>query len=133
MSDAVRAVVAAHGDLAVGFVSAVERIAGAAAAARLVPMSNASLGGAELVDAMRSLLTASGARVVFTDLPAGSCTISARRLAREFPGLAVICGANLPMLLAFALSTVEVADACDLAVEKGRAGIVVAQEGAGAH
>jgi PTS system N-acetylgalactosamine-specific IIA component len=127
---AARAVVAAHADLAAGLVGAVARIAGDAAAARLVPLTNHSLGGAELVDAMREAVRSTGAAVVFTDLPAGSCTVAARRVAREVPGLAVVCGTNLPMLLAFALGSGSVHAQVQLAMEKGRAGVLVAEEGA---
>ena len=125
-----RAIVAAHADLAAGLVGAVARIAGDAAAARLVPLTNHALGGAELANAMRDAVRSSGAVVVFTDLPAGSCTVAARRVAREVPGLAVVCGANLPMLLAFALGTGSVPAQVQLAMEKGRAGVLVAEEGA---
>lgn len=129
MSDAPRAIVAAHGDLAEGLVSAVSRVAGAAAAARLLPLSNATLGGAELVDALRQAIASSGAIVVFTDLPAGSCTIAARRLAREVPGLGVVCGANLPMLLSFVLDSTVGPDAYRVAVERGQSAIYVAEDG----
>jgi mannose/fructose-specific phosphotransferase system component IIA len=124
-----RAVVAAHADLAAAFVTAVARIAGDDAAARLVPVSNAGLGAPELLDAVRASVLSSGASVVFTDLPAGSCTVAARRVAHEVPGLDVVCGANLPMLLAFALGTVEARALVRLAAEKGRAGVQVAVEG----
>ncbi|HEY3286504.1 MAG TPA: hypothetical protein VGJ96_05190 [Gemmatimonadaceae bacterium] len=129
MSDAPRAIVAAHGDLAEGLVSAVSRVAGAAAAARLLPFSNATLGGAEIADALRQAIASSGAQVVFTDLPAGSCTIAARRLARDVPGLAVVCGANLPMLLSFVMASSAGPETWQLVAEKGKAGIVVAEEG----
>lgn len=129
MSDGPHAIVAAHGDLAEGLVSAVARVAGATAASRLMPFSNASLGGAELADALRQALAASGAEVIFTDLPAGSCTIAARRLAREQRGLAVVCGANLPMLLAFVMAPAGGAAAVRLAVEKGQAGICMPADG----
>lgn len=129
MSDAPRAIVAAHGSLAEGLVNAVARVAGEAAAARLMPFSNASLGAPELADAMRQALASSGACVVFTDLPAGSCTIAARRLAREVPGLAVVCGANLPMLLSFVMSTETGVAAWTRAVEKGQAAMMVAERG----
>jgi mannose/fructose-specific phosphotransferase system component IIA len=129
MSDGPRAIVAAHGDLAEGLVSAVSRVAGAAAAARLMPFSNATLGGTELVDSLRHAVTTAGAQVVFTDLPAGSCTIAARRIAREMPGLAVVCGANLPMLLSFVMAAAGGPATWRLAVEKGQAAMCVAEEG----
>ena len=130
MSEPPRAIVAAHGDLAEGLVSAVSRVAGAAAAARLTPFSNATLGGAELVDALKQAVATTGARVVFTDLPAGSCTVAARRIAREVPGLAVVCGANLPMLLAYVMAPEVGPDTYHVAVTKGQAAMCVAEEGA---
>jgi mannose/fructose-specific phosphotransferase system component IIA len=130
MSSEPRAIVAAHGDLADGLVSAVSRVAGAAAAARLLPFSNAALGGAELVDAMRSAVGSTSAQVVFTDLPAGSCTIAARRIARETPGLAVVCGVNLPLLLSFVMAPAGAPLAWSAAVEKARSAICIAEEGA---
>lgn len=130
MSSEPRAIVAAHGDLADGLVSAVSRVAGAAAATRLQPFSNASLGGAELVDAMRDAVSSTAAQVVFTDLPAGSCTIAARRIAREVPGLAVVCGVNLSLLLSFVMAPVGEPVAWQTAVEKARKAICIAEEGA---
>ena len=130
MSEGRRAIVAAHGTLAAGLVDAVACIAGEAAAARLVPMSNHTLGGAELAEAMRVAVSTAGATVVFTDLPAGSCTVAARRVAREVPGLAVVCGVNLPLLLAFAVASPGTPGALDAAVEKARAAVLVAEGGA---
>lgn len=129
MSEGPRAIVAAHGDLAEGLVSAVARVAGAAAASRLMPFSNATLGGAELVDALRQAVASTGAQVVFTDLPAGSCTIAARRIAREAPGLAVVCGANLPMLLSFVMASTGGLETWRAAVQKGQAAMCIAEEG----
>ena len=128
MSDGPRAIVAAHGQFAAGLVSAVACIAGEAAAARLVPLSNATLGGAELAEALRQAVESSGARVVFTDLPAGSCTIAARRVARDHPGLAVVCGANLPLLLSFAVASPGASVTLREAVDKARAAMLVAGE-----
>ena len=129
MSEGLRAIVAAHGDLAEGLVSAVARVAGVAAATRLMPFSNATLGGTELVDALRHAVASSGAQVVFTDLPAGSCTIAARRIARESPALAVVCGTNLPMLLSFVMASTGGPETWHTAVQKGQAAMCVAEEG----
>jgi mannose/fructose-specific phosphotransferase system component IIA len=128
MSDGPRAVVAAHGSLAAGLVNAVACIVGDAAAARLVPLSNRTLGGAELAEALRQAVLTSGAQVVFTDLPAGSCTIAARRVARDVPGLAVVCGVNLPLLLSFAVAAHKGTVTLPEAVEKARASMLVAAE-----
>jgi PTS system N-acetylgalactosamine-specific IIA component len=120
MSSSVRAVVAGHGDAAAGLVSAAEAIAGVGAA--FLALSNRGLGADGIAAALRDALDATGATVVFTDLPAGSCTMAARRLQRERPTLAVVTGANLPMLLAFALD----GDASPaVAAARGREAIVV--------
>jgi PTS system N-acetylgalactosamine-specific IIA component len=119
------AVVAGHGALAAGIVSAVQQITGLGA--RFVAVSNSGYDAVALESAVRAAVVASGATVIFTDLPAGSCTIAARRVARGDPALAVVTGVNLALLLEFAMK-----GACDAAsiannVEKGRASILVAQ------
>lgn len=116
----VRAVLAGHGDVARGLCSAVEAITGRGDV--FAPLSNAGLGGDTLLAALRDAVEAHDVRVVFTDLPAGSATLAARRLQRERPGLDVVAGANLATLLEFAMR--DDATAAD-AVEKGRAAIVL--------
>ena len=119
------AVVAGHGTFAEGIVSAVQQITGLGQ--RFTAVSNSGHGAASLESAVRDAVAASGAAVIFTDLPAGSCTIAARRAARGNPALAVVTGVNLALLLEFAMK-----GACDAAsiasnVEKGRASIIAAQ------
>jgi mannose/fructose-specific phosphotransferase system component IIA len=94
-------VVAAHGSFADGLVSAVDAITGKGGTLRAV--SNTGLSSADMLVALARVLDETGARVVFTDLPAGSCTLAARRLQRERPGLTVVTGVNLPLLLEFVL------------------------------
>jgi PTS system N-acetylgalactosamine-specific IIA component len=77
--------------------------------------------------------------VVFTDLPAGSCTLAARRLQRERPDLVLVTGANLATLLDFVFSAEEASDedaaahAATHAAEKGRAALAVATRPGGAR
>ena len=101
----VRAIVAAHGTLAAGFVSAVEQISGRGDA--LLPLSNVGLSAGDIQGRLTDLLDRTGARVVFTDLPAGSCTMAVRRLQRERPEVQLMTGVNLPMLLEFVLTPPE--------------------------
>lgn len=115
----VRAVLAGHADVAQGLVSAVQAIAGQGDA--FAPLSNAGFGADALLAALRTAVETHGVRVVFTDLPAGSATLAARRLQRERPDLTVVAGANLAVLLEFAMR--PEASAAD-AAEKGRAAIV---------
>ena len=121
-SSAPRAVLAGHGDFASGLASAVTQITGVADAFTL--LSNRSLGADEILDALRTAVDAHGIRVVFTDLPAGSCTFAARRLQRERPELVLVTGVNLATLLDFVFS--GDAESVAGAVEKGRAALAVA-------
>ena len=119
MSSGAHAIVAAHGDLAAGLVSAVAQITGRGEL--FLPLTNLGRGAGELERVLREEIERTGAAVVFTDLPAGSWTTAARRVQRERPGLVLVTGANLAMLLDFALrGERQLADAVRTAVEKGR-------------
>ncbi len=120
-----RAVIAGHGDFAAGLVSAVQQISGKGSV--FAAVSNAGLSGADIESVIAQKLDVTGATVVFTDLPAGSCTMSARRLQRARPGLVVVTGVNLAAALEFAFrpddeSSVAAATA---AADKGRATLTV--------
>jgi PTS system N-acetylgalactosamine-specific IIA component len=116
MSDSV-SIVLAHGELAAGLVSAVEQITGMGS--RFVAMSNSGLSGAELEVRLRALVDETGARVVFTDLPAGSCNIAAFRLLRD-RDVIVVSGVNLPTLLHFVTHPqLSPEEAATEAVERG--------------
>ncbi|MDX2183641.1 MAG: hypothetical protein SFW08_06650 [Gemmatimonadaceae bacterium] len=122
-----RAVLAGHADVAHGLVSAVQVIAGRGD--RFVPLSNAGHGADTLLAALRALVADEGAQVIFTDLPAGSATLAARRLQREQPTLTVVAGVNLAALLEFAMQDAPDAAA---AVDKGRAAMLAWPGGTGA-
>ncbi len=115
----VRALVAAHGDLAAGLVSGVEAIAGRGSA--FIALSNRGLGPADIERAIRETVEAGALEVVFTDLPMGSCAMAARRVQRLMPRLLVVTGANLAVLLDFAMADgVPVREAAERAVARGR-------------
>ena len=118
------ALVAGHGDFADGLVSAVAQITGRGGLLRA--LSNRGLGAADLEAALRTLVGALPVRVIFTDLPAGSCTMAARRLLRDRPDLVLVAGANLPAVIDFVLhGDVADPDAAPRAVERGRASLQV--------
>ncbi|MEO7997169.1 MAG: hypothetical protein ABI852_06965 [Gemmatimonadaceae bacterium] len=122
---ATRAVIAGHGDFAVGIVSAVQQITGMSTVFSAV--SSIGLTGADIETSLAQALDASGAGVLFTDLPAGSCTMAARRLQRSRPGLVLVTGVNLGTALEFAFRPAGESDldSANAAVEKGRATLVV--------
>lgn len=113
-----KAIVLAHGTVAEALVAAVDLITGRGD--RFSPLSNQNLGAAEIDALLRERVDALGARVIFTDLPAGSCNFAACRLLKDKPGLMVVTGVNLPALLQFATrDTGSDADAVAAAVERG--------------
>jgi PTS system N-acetylgalactosamine-specific IIA component len=119
---AVRAIVAGHGDFAAGLVSAVQQITGRGDVFRAV--SARDLSGPDLEGTIRRAIEETGAVVVFTDLQAGSCTMAARRLSRAMPGVVLVAGANLPMLLDFVFADqMPPAEAARHAMERGRTAI----------
>jgi PTS system N-acetylgalactosamine-specific IIA component len=124
-SSAPRAIVAGHAGFAEGMISAVDQITGLG---RLfVPLSNRALSPAGIDQALRDLIALHGVRVVFTDLPAGSCTLASRRLTKDGSVVTIVTGVTLPTLLAFALG----ASPADAAAS-GRDAILVVEGGSGA-
>jgi mannose/fructose-specific phosphotransferase system component IIA len=95
----VRGILFAHGAMAEGMVDALRKIAGAPEDA-LVALSNEGKGPEYLTQEVDRLAGSTPA-IVFTDLPAGSCTMAARLSCRGKGQRAVVCGVNLPMLLDF--------------------------------
>jgi len=92
----------------------------------LLPLTNRGLGADEIIRVLREAAASAGTRVIFTDLPAGSWTIAARRLQRESPEVVVVAGANLPALLDFVFQTdTEVTAAARHSADKGRGALVV--------
>ena len=120
----VRAIVAGHGTFAEGMLSAVEQITGRGDL--FIGVTNRDLSAHDVEVVIRNHVDASGAVVIFTDLPAGSCTMAARRIQRERPVVTVVTGVNLATLLDFAFHD----DASDVnavqhAADKGRASLMV--------
>ena len=119
-----RAIVAGHGALPEGLVSAVEQITGRGNA--LVSFSNTGLGREEIESGLRDLLALHDVKVVFTDLPGGSATIAARRVLHDTPGLMIVTGVSLAALMDFVFCPADMpaSEAVARAVDKGRAAIV---------
>lgn len=119
-----RAIVAGHGALPEGLVSAVEQITGRGNA--LIPFSNSGLGREEIESGLRDLLTLHDVKIVFTDLPGGSATIAARRVSHDTPELKIVTGVSLAALIDFVFCAADMpaSESAARAVEKGRAAIV---------
>lgn len=120
---AVRAIIAAHGSFAAGIVSAVDQITGRGSVLR--PISNSGLCLDDIQGTLAETLDETGAKVIFTDLPAGSCTMAVRRLLRSRPDVALITGINLTLLLDFVMQDdVDAVAAARTALDRGRASMV---------
>lgn len=118
--NAVRAIVAGHGTFAVGIISAVEQITGRGAV--FVAVSNSGLCLDDIQETIARELDRTGARVLFTDLPAGSCTMAVRRMLKQRQGVTLVTGVNLSLLLDFAMQDeADPAAAAQSALERGRA------------
>ena len=129
---AVRALVAGHGEFADGLVSAVAQITGRGDT--FVTLSNRDMSAVDVERAMREQVDAAGIAVIFTDLPAGSCTMAARRLQRERPELVLVTGTNLAALLDFVFHTdVAAIEAAHHAADKGRSALMVTGGVASGH
>lgn len=122
--DQPRAIVVGHGEFAGGLVSAVGQICGMAD--KLVVLSMMGMTPEDIEGTIRQHLQRTGARVIFTDLPAGSATIAARRIVKEDPGIVLVSGVNLATLLDFVFSTnVSPTEAARAAAERGKASLIV--------
>jgi len=119
-----RAIVVGHGEFAGGLVSAVGQICGMAD--KLVVLSMMGMTPEDIEGTIREQLARTGARVIFTDLPAGSATIAARRIVRDDPAIVLVSGVNLATLLDFVFSTdASPTDAARAAAERGKASLIV--------
>lgn len=122
MSDPVRGLVVSHSSLAEGMVRSVLQIAGVGDDA-LVAVSNEGCGPDTLQRRVRDAV-GSGAAIVFTDMPSGSCAMAARRLTADRADVAVVCGVNLPMLLDFVFHRdLPLPDLVERLVSKGKSAI----------
>ena len=97
----VRGVLLGHGDMPFGMADAVRQITGAGEEV-LAPLSNRGLSPETLTQAVLDRVAGQPA-ILFTDLQSGSCSFVARRLTQHQPGLAVISGTNLSLLLDFVM------------------------------
>jgi len=123
-----KAIVVGHGQFSAGLVSAVGQICGLAD--KLVVLSNVGQTPQDIEATLREQLARTGARVIFTDLPGGSATIAARRIAKENPDIVLVSGVNLATLLDFVFSSAGTPEeAARAAAERGKASLIVIERG----
>jgi PTS system N-acetylgalactosamine-specific IIA component len=119
-----KAIVVGHGEFSAGLVSAVGQICGLAD--KLVVLSNVGQTPQDIEATLREQLARTGASVIFTDLPGGSATIAARRIARDNPDIVLVTGVNLATLLDFVFNSEGTPEeAARAAAERGKASLIV--------
>jgi len=124
MSEASRGVVVCHGDLAVALVAAVEQITGLTG--RLTPVTNTGC-DRDLLERRLEEAIGGAPAVIFVDMPSGSCLFAAVHRFKDHPGVRVVTGVNLAMLIDFAFHDQEApAEAAARAVSTGERAIRVA-------
>jgi mannose/fructose-specific phosphotransferase system component IIA len=98
MSDALRGVVVCHGALAKALVEAAESISGVKGI--LLPVSNSGC-DRDALEARIAAAVDGRPSVVFVDLASGSCLFAVLKRLREMPGVRIVTGVNLAMLVDF--------------------------------
>ncbi|HEY8257946.1 MAG TPA: hypothetical protein VIG08_09845 [Gemmatimonadales bacterium] len=98
MSDELRGVVVCHARLAGALIEAAEQISGVRGA--LVPVSNSDCDRGTLEERIAQAVNGAPA-VVFVDLASGSCLFATLNRLRAVPGVTVVTGVNLAMLVDF--------------------------------
>lgn len=117
MSESLRGIVVAHGPLAQALIGAAEAISGVTGA--LTPVSNSDCDRGRL-EARIAEAIGPGPAVVFVDLPSGSCFFAALHRFKESPGIKVVTGVNLAMLVDFVFHRqLDVAEAAERALAAG--------------
>lgn len=120
-SDPVRGIVVSHAALGSALVDAVQAITGQADI--LIPITNDGCSAASLLSRVQAAV-GDGQCVVFVDVAGGSCCRAAATLVPSLPGLHVVTGVNLPMLLDFVMQRDEdAARAAERATRAGASGI----------
>jgi mannose/fructose-specific phosphotransferase system component IIA len=117
MSDALRGVVVCHGELAKALVGAAESISGVLGVLR--PVSNS---GCDRDSLEKRVEEAVGGQpsVIFVDLASGSCLFAVLKRMRTIPGVKVVTGVNLTMLVDFVFhASLTPEAAAERAIEAG--------------
>lgn len=91
-------VVVGHANLAAALVAAVEQIAGPGH--DMLAISNTDCDRGTLESRILEAV-ANRPAIIFIDMPSGSCLFAAMRRLEEMPGVRLVTGVNLAMLLEF--------------------------------
>ncbi len=98
----IKGIIIGHGEFARALLNTVEKILGKQ---ELVDVfSNENLSCESLAESLKNAIGGDDLeKILFVDLPGGSCVISCLNLLKVNKNLKVLCGVNLPMLIEFFL------------------------------
>lgn len=122
----IKAIIVGHGDFATSMLKTVEKIIGKQEMVEV--FSNEKLSCEALVEILRNAIAANKQeKIIFVDLPGGSCAISCSNLLKSNAGLKIVCGVNLPLLIEFFLlrEKYKVDELIPILLKKGRDNIKV--------
>jgi len=126
-SDVIAGIVVTHGKLAEELVRTAELIVGKQE--ELYAISGSDFCDEEVMGRIREIIArrADARTVVFVDYFGGSCCINCVRAVEGKPGIKVVSGVNLPILLAFATrrGTLPFEEMVDHIIRRGRESVKV--------
>lgn len=96
----VHGIIVGHGDLPRALYDAATSIVGKSEG--ITVLSNMDYSPAEFpARLVQAVDESGGSAIVFVDMFGSSCSTASAQVKRDRPGIAVICGVNLPMLIRF--------------------------------
>ncbi|MEO0123835.1 MAG: PTS mannose transporter subunit IIAB [candidate division WOR-3 bacterium] len=98
----IKGIIIGHGNFSQALLNTVEKILGKQDMVEVI--SNESLSCESLTEILKKSINSDNQeKIIFVDLPGGSCAISCLNVLKENKNLKILCGINLPMLLEFFL------------------------------
>jgi|UniRef100_A0A7C4TIA3 mannose/fructose-specific phosphotransferase system component IIA len=98
----IKGIIVGHGNFAHALFDTIERILGPQEAVDII--SNENLSCESLTEILKKSISADDyEKIIFVDLPGGSCAISCLNLLKTDNRIKILCGVNMPMLIEFFL------------------------------
>lgn len=122
----IKGIIIGHGDFAFSLLNVAEKILGKQEMVEV--FSNEKLSCEAIVGILEaSILKDREEKIIFVDLPGGSCAISCSNLLKTYKELKILCGVNLPMLIEFFLlrEKHKVDELVPILLKKGKDNIIM--------
>ncbi len=98
----IKGIIIGHGNFGQALLNTIEKILGKQEMVEVI--SNDNLSCESLTEILKKSINIDNQeKIIFVDLPGGSCAISCLNVLKENKNLKILCGINLPMLLEFFL------------------------------